>query len=69
MAVVFVSGSGVTGPQGAQGPQGAAGADGDATAYTPAQTTDWAGADPTTIAAALDRLAAHVNDVLLGGAP
>lgn len=31
--------------------------------YTPAETTDWTGADPTTIAEALDRIAAALGPI------
>lgn len=54
---------GPTGPTGAQGATGATGAAGSATAYTPAVSADWADPDPTTIAEALDRIAAAVGPI------
>ena len=51
---------GPTGPAGADGVDGTNGVDGDATAYTPAESTDW-DVTPTTIAGALDELAARVR--------
>lgn len=32
-------------------------------AYTPAETTDWTGADPTTLADAIDRIAAALGPI------
>jgi hypothetical protein len=46
------------GDTGPQGPQGDPGADGDATAFTAGDATKWADPPPTTIAEALDRIAA-----------
>lgn len=45
------------------GAAGADGADGDATAYTAANAADWNGSAPTTIADALDRLAAALGPI------
>lgn len=39
----------------------AAAATGAGTVYTPVDATDWAGTAPTTVGAALDRLAQHVK--------
>lgn len=63
------SGEGATGPTGPQGepgvsggvgPTGPTGADGSATAYTPTTALDW-DVTPTTIAGALDELAARLR--------
>ena len=68
-ALEFVSVGPVFGPTGPTGPAGADGVDGtdgtdgtdgDATVYTPAESTDW-DVTPTTIAGALDELAARVR--------
>lgn len=58
--------SGADGSPGADGPPGSDGSDGapgDADAYTPAVPGDWAGTAPTTIAEALDRIAAGIGPV------
>lgn len=52
--------TGATGATGAAGAAGATGAAGDATAYTPGATGSWDGTPPTTIAGALDRIAAAI---------
>lgn len=63
-----VGASGPTGPSGATGPTGptgvgATGATGPTgpTGYTPGNGAHWVNADPTTLAGAIDRLAAAVN--------
>jgi hypothetical protein len=62
---------GVPGPQGSRGPQGIQGETGltgpigpagDATAYTPANSSNWNPA-PTTIGAALDQLAQRISNI------
>lgn len=50
-------------PAGQPGADGVDGADGDATAYTPANDADWTDPNPTTIAQALDRIAAQIGPV------
>lgn len=50
-----------------QGPPGPKGDPGDATAYTPTTPANWNGTPPTTIQAALDRLAAWI--AAHGGGP
>jgi len=47
-------------PLGATGPTGATGA---SASYTPADSADWTGADPTTVAEALDRIAAALGPI------
>jgi hypothetical protein len=52
--------TGPTGPTGVTGATGATGATGP-TGYTPGNGAHWTNPDPTTIAGALDRIAAAVN--------
>ncbi len=56
---------GATGAVGATGPDGATGADGSS-AYAAGDGADWFGEAPTTIGAALDRIAAAVAGGLTG---
>ena len=56
----IVGPTGPTGPTGPAGSDGTNGTDGDATAYTPAVESDW-DVTPSTIAAALDELAARLR--------
>lgn len=60
---IAVSLRGEQGPQGIQGVQGTQGIQGPAgpDSYTPANGSHWAGTAPTTITAAIDRLAAYAN--------
>lgn len=53
---------GIQGEQGLTGPIGPAGADGDATAFTATTPGDW-NVEPTTIAGALDELAARLKAI------
>jgi hypothetical protein len=69
--------SGGTGPQGAVGGAGAQGSVGSAGAqgyqgdqsYTPSTGADWVDPDPTTVAAALDRIASAVAGLLAAPIP
>jgi hypothetical protein len=54
---------GAQGIQGVPGNDGADGVNGDATAYTAANSVNWSGNAPLTIAEALDRLAAALGPI------